>query len=416
MGLIKLFGSGSKVHIVKKLENTEKYYAPGILIFVENGVGDLSEAHVRENENECYYLQLKGKPLFQLQGDEYFCPTCEKIVRTAYQLEQTEDFQLDKINTEEIGLEEIVSEITPLLKLLESGFYCLWDTKLYPTDGNGNLFWDYPNNNNVLPGSCVFYFGDGKWGTCVPHFMIATQPKKLLNMERVNYYRAKSKCKAIAYYMDGNITALIDGHHKAMAAAIDHRPCNSIVISKCLCGSRKDSKGEMQKYISANDIYIFNDELPDQFREEKFQVPNRTKEHKSTGSFEININDCFPCHIDTKSLADFYPSVKEAVSADIFGPITDEFINDYLNGEKIIGETDYCIFLDALAATKDERLFKVIDYTLYHNDMADYILPSLEHLLEFPHTEELENYLISYMIEIEGEHREIGTYIAQNLW
>ena len=120
MGFNKLFGSASKVHIVKKLENTEKYFAPGILIFVENGEGDLYETIVYENDKACYNLQLNGKTLFQLQGDEYFCPTCEKIVRTAYQLEQTEDFRLDKINTEEVGLDEIVSEITPLLKLLKA--------------------------------------------------------------------------------------------------------------------------------------------------------------------------------------------------------------------------------------------------------------------------------------------------------
>lgn len=416
MGFNKLFGSGSKVHIVKKLENTEKYFAPGILIFVENGAGDLYEAHVRENGNECYNLQLKGTPLFQLQGDEYFCPTCEKIVRTAYQLEQTEDFRLDKINTEEIGLEEIVSEITPLLKLLKSGFYCLWDTKLYPTDGNGNLFWDYPNNNNVLPGSCVFYFGDGEWGTRVPHFMIATQPKKLLNMDRVNYYRTKSKCKAIAYYMDGNITALLDGHHKAMAAAMDHRPCDSVVITKCFCGCRNNSKGQMQRYISTNDIYFSIDELPAKFNKDNYLINNYEKVIESDFEFNVFSKDSFPCDIDSKLLASYYPFVKEVVSADVIGPITDEYIDDYLNDKINLSAVDYSLLLDALTLNNKDRLFETINHTLYHTDMMDFIMPSLEKLFQMPKTEELEEYLISYMVEVEEEHPDAGRYIAQNLW
>lgn len=416
MGLKKLLKSGSKVHIVKKLENPEKYFAPGILIFVENGAGELYEAHARENGNECYNLQLKGKPLFQLQGDEYFCPTCEKIVRTAYQLEQTEEFRFNKINSEEMGLEEFVSEITPVLKLLKSGFYCLWDTKLYPTDGNGNLFWDYPNNNNVLPGSCLFYFGGGEWGTYVPHFMIATQPKKLLNMERVNYYRTKPKCKAIAYYMDGNITALLDGHHKAMAAAMDHRPCDAVVISKCFCGYRQDSNGKRQKLISTMDIYFDTDELPAKFTKDNDLTNNCKKEVES--DFELNTlsQDSFPCDIDSKLLASYYPVVKEVVSADVIGTITDEYIDDYINGKADISAEDYCRFLDALSINNKDRLFEIIDHTLYDTDAMEFIMPSLEKLVQMPKTEELKEYLISYMVEVEDQHPEAGRYIALNLW
>lgn len=416
MGFNKLFGTASKVHIVKKLENTEKYFAPGILIFVENGEGDLYETIVYENDKACYNLQLNGKTLFQLQGDEYFCPTCEKIVRTAYQLEQTEDLRLDKINTEEVGLDEIVSEITPLLKLLKSGFYCLWDTKLYPTDGNGNLFWDYPNNNNVLPGSCVFYFGDGEWGTCVPHFMIATQPKKLLNMERVNYYRTKPKCKAIAYYMDGNITALLDGHHKAMAAAMDHRPCDSVVISKCFCGCRNNSKGEMQRYISTNDIYFSVDELPAIYNKDNYLINDYEKVTESDFEFNVLLKDSFPCDIESRLLASYFPVVKEVVSADVFGPITDEYINDYINNKISLSAVDYCLLLDALTVNNKDRLFEIIDHTLYDTYMMDFIMPSLEKLFQMPKTEELEKYLISYMVEVEEEHPDAGKYIAQNLW
>ena len=108
------------IHVVKHFSKSEEYYAPGMLIYVENGRGDLFANLVRENDNMCYNLQFKDKSLFQLQGDEYFCPTCEKIVRTAYKLEQTDEFCMDKINQEGTSFEEAVKEITPILGLLES--------------------------------------------------------------------------------------------------------------------------------------------------------------------------------------------------------------------------------------------------------------------------------------------------------
>lgn len=48
-----------------------------------------------------YTLMFQGKPLFQFQGEEYYCPTL--------------------------------------------------DTELYPTDGNGHLFWNVPNSDERLP-------------------------------------------------------------------------------------------------------------------------------------------------------------------------------------------------------------------------------------------------------------------------
>lgn len=61
-------------------------------------------------------------------------------------------------------------------------------------------------------------------------------------MKRINYYRTKPDCRAIAYYMDGNITALIDGHHKAIAAAMEHKQCCALVISKCFYGYQKTAE------------------------------------------------------------------------------------------------------------------------------------------------------------------------------
>lgn len=106
-----------EIEEIYRFDRSEKYFAPGILVRVENGKGDLYETFYKDS----YCLMFRDKTLFELQGDEYFCPTCEKLVRTAYNLEQTDEFHMDRINRADSSLDEILEEIRPLLGLLKSG-------------------------------------------------------------------------------------------------------------------------------------------------------------------------------------------------------------------------------------------------------------------------------------------------------
>ncbi len=172
----------------------------------------------------------------------------------------------------------------------------------------------------------------------------------------------------------------------------------------------------MQRYISTNDIYFSVDELPAIYNKDNYLINDYEKVTESDIEFNVFSKDSFPCDIDSKLLASYYPFVKEVVSADVIGPITDEYIDDYLNNKINLSAEDYCLLLDALTLNNKDRLFKTIDHTLYHTDMMDFIMPSLEKLFQMPKTEELEEYLISYMVEVEEEHPDAGKYIAQNLW
>ena len=206
--------------ITKWDKRDEDFYAPGALIRVTGGKDLLVENFSEEPGEKTYVtLMFDGKPLLQLQGYEYFCPTCEKIVRSGYQLGKGE-FHVEKLNEGEVSFADAFNEIVPILGLLRDNYYVILDTELYPTDGNGHLFWNVPDSNQPMPGSCLYYRGDGEWGLLRPYFTIATQSIKNLNTSRVDYYREHAGCRVLAYYMDGYMTALIDGHHKAMAAAL----------------------------------------------------------------------------------------------------------------------------------------------------------------------------------------------------
>lgn len=120
-------------------ETDEDFFAPGALIEVVNGKGLLYERFMELVDDKSYCTLMFGeKPLFQLQGDEYFCPTCEKIMKSGYNLEQSQEFYNQVINAtkEAVSFEEALESMKPLLGLLASNYYLVLDTSLYPTDRN----------------------------------------------------------------------------------------------------------------------------------------------------------------------------------------------------------------------------------------------------------------------------------------
>lgn len=408
-----------KIEIKQQWKKSGDYFADGALIYVHNGKGLLyTIASVESMEKTYLTLMFQDKPLFYLQGDEYFCPTCEKIVRSGYQLEQTDAFHIEAINKENTSFEEALCEMEPLFGLLKDGYYCVWDTMLCPTDGNGNLFWDYPNDDKVKRGSCVYYRGNSEWATCRPHYTIATQPCFKMSKERVEYYRKKPECRAVAFYMDGNLTALIDGHHKAMAAALEHREVRALVISPCFYGYQVTASGEKKTYMRANDVTIFSDACemkstshvsevlgPEQINSVLSKM-SKEREHFDFGDFGIN----------TRELAGFYPTVHEYASIDACGEITETLIDDFMHGKHVF-DTDICTFIEALAGLKHERLFEVLDYILYQRkyEQNRIMLCALEQIVKLPRTEKIEEYLIAYLTEKEGDFPGVGQFILDNL-
>lgn len=407
-----------QIEIKYRWEASEEYFAPGVLIYVKNGRGELYTVYTDETKEKVYYdLILKDQLLFQLQGSEYFCPTCEKIVRTAYQLEQTNEFHMKKINREDASFKDIIDELQPLLGLLDSGYYCLWDTEIYPTDGNGNLFWDIPNDDVVKKGSCVYYRGDGEWGTCWPHFTVATQPRRNLSEERLEYYREHVDCRAVAFYIDGNLTALIDGHHKALAAAMEHRMVKTVVISPCYQVCMRMEDGSQKTVLRANDVDFVCKEM--KLPEEEMMGMKRLErtEYPTHLGYIQTKKDKFQFDIDTKMLAGYYPSVEECAAMDDFGIITDELINQFLSRKKVYDEQEMCTFLEALGGQRHQRLFEIVDYTLHQLEyqQTEIMLMAIKQLKKIPRTEQLESYLIEYMTEIEDEYTVVGKYILEYL-
>ena len=122
-----------------------------------NGAGKLKEVYKEVEDLKNSYLaqiRLNDIPLIQINTD-YYISTIECLLATGYGIENANCKEIleiqEKINSDFISLEDSIETITPLLKLLNNGFYMVADVECYPTDGNGNFFWNVPNDLVLNP-------------------------------------------------------------------------------------------------------------------------------------------------------------------------------------------------------------------------------------------------------------------------
>lgn len=212
-----------------KPDTSNSHWCRQALAFqVTNGMDKLKWTAGKEDGDYCYNsrLELNGKPL--VQGYFPICPTCFGMLATGYGIENIDCYELNEIretlNRDYRGIESAFSALKPFLGLLEDGYYLLADVELTPTDG-AHFFYNVPNELTSYRATCDEYYNSVVFTTTAgfPAFMYPTQGAASISEDRVKEYREALKqdaeIRGLAYYEKGFICALLDGHHKAIAAA-----------------------------------------------------------------------------------------------------------------------------------------------------------------------------------------------------
>ena len=188
-------------------------------------------------------LTLRGAPL--LSWLAAVCETSESWLCTGWGLDTAECPELDALREILNGgfaqLEDAVPSLSPLLELLPEGVYVLAESDAYPADGDRQFFWNVPDHLKVCSATALVRLTDDDYDynyECVPPvFLYPSQRRSRLDMERVEYYRTRfqqdgSLPHGIALYVGaGGMSVLLDGHHKATAAALLGRtlPCLTVL-------------------------------------------------------------------------------------------------------------------------------------------------------------------------------------------
>lgn len=185
-------------------------------------------------------LTLNGVPIVRMQ--DAVCPTCSGLLAAGYGLSTADAAELsavsDAVNADFVSIEQSLSVLKPLLGLLPDGVYLLRDTQVYPTDGEGRFFWDVPPEMTDYRAYSSGIYSHESLDTVTTGgaFLYPTQSPARYDAARVQYYterlaQGESAPRAVAYNKLGGMSALLDGHHKACAAARLHRKLPCLVIS-----------------------------------------------------------------------------------------------------------------------------------------------------------------------------------------
>lgn len=165
------------------------------------------------------------------------CGTCGDSLRRGYggkiTPEECQDTR-NRLNSGYQSLGQSIKDISPLLGLLADGDYVVADYDLLPCI-NGEHFWNGSYNSMDLLHSCYYFGKSGRTVYDSPLCLYPTQRAACLDRDRAAYYRERLPeqnhyPRAVAYYIAGGIALLLDGHHKAAAAASEGEFVRTLVI------------------------------------------------------------------------------------------------------------------------------------------------------------------------------------------
>lgn len=186
-------------------------------------------------------LTLRGTPLLSCLAAP--CETSESRLCTGWGLDTADCPELsalrEVLNGNITRLEDSVSALSPLLELLPKGLYVLAESDAYPTDGGGQFFWDVSDCLKPYPATAAAYLHDDDYEFFLEHlpplFLYPSQQRSRLDMDRVKYYKERFQESGafphgFALHVMEGMSVLMDGHHKAAAAALLGRPLPCLTV------------------------------------------------------------------------------------------------------------------------------------------------------------------------------------------
>lgn len=412
--LSKLFRK-NKLDIIpiKKLEKDKNCWGgEGIVFYLKNGKGILRQKYGSNNTQGLSCLVYDNIPLNKFHGDEYFCPTCEKLISAGYGLDKPNDKTILKmretLNQPFVSLEQSLKSLEPLLGLLSTGYYALADLELLPTDGNGNFFWTIGNKPILNKALCQIY-DNGNWSEDGPKYILPTQPPRLFNKSIAEFYRSNNNYRAIAYYLDGYLCALLDGHHKAVAAAMEKRPLKTLVILPtsgiCVPNNKLGIKSGL---IIAGET-VYEDELLSSLKKvSDYFADNRMS--KSDMENYLRLNDesfgTYNWSEDILSIGNYFPDIFTVACMEWAGDLSDSRLDKILKYEEIYDTQILYYIAKSLFALKNPR-FKQMAFFIAKNEAYVSIWCEVYSLIAKIRDEEVENFFLDFLINDEKQRPDI---------
>ncbi len=210
----------------------------GILFKVDGGLGRLVVKYGTDQKGELYrFMMLGEQPMMYSYGDNGYCPTCAHMLGVGLGQQQADANLIETVeHAQQTDQSTMASfeQITPMLAMLEDGYYILTRIEMIPTDGEGNFFWNVSDSKRMYPATANQIFYREHVGNSTPKFLVPSQPMQHLDRERVDHYgneiKQGKRMTGLAYYYEGFISTLLDGHHRATAAYMENQTVDCLTL------------------------------------------------------------------------------------------------------------------------------------------------------------------------------------------
>lgn len=368
---MRLFNFSQTVEYEESIsEKYSRWNHDSILFRVNKGNGKLSTKYGRDLSGETHgFLLLDNKPLINSYGDELYCPTCAKVLSIGLGRENVDQALIDtvKYSQETIELEDTFENMKPLLSILENGYYLLTRMELMPTDGEGNFYWNLSRSKKTyMASSDIYYKYHVSSGT--PKFILPSQSMDCFNKERVDYYidqiRSGKNMTGLAYYYDGFMCTLLDGHHRAAAAYIENKTIECVTIIK-VNGYGFDTNGRLDKIYAGGEAYELSmlkkpqrvcKYLMKLFKSRSSQLSVKEVERLLVSSrSEMKVE----CPIDIEAGKKNYPDYLSIAFANLAGNVSKEHIDEVMIKRDEDAEFELEMILKKLILDEPIRAFEL---------------------------------------------------------
>ena len=396
-----------KLEIIKEIDTKEKRWCDSaVLIEISGGRGALTTINEKIDYNNLYanrILLLNNKPI--IQNETAYCGTCAGLLARGCGIEKTDTPELaeirNRINAPFVDLYTSIKNIKPVLGLLDDGYYLIADAILYPTDGNDRFFMNVPDNETIYDATSGYYFSDDCFsGTDgFPAYIYPTQSNACFDIERAKYYLdtvdKENTPRAIAYYYDGFMCALLDGHHKAYAAALKGVMLKTLLIVPVTgYSTSKVSKKFIPENIMFSDIVVpMNDRLKYKpfkpFIKKKLLFEN----YKNSPVTEDDLSiECYPS-ID--EIAVFLADGLDKIQ------FTDELIYEWVSSDNMKHKSHLKYALMYFAKTDIQKAIMIAKMILESDNFAHYLKETAMRFIVRHKSDESEQIAIDYIIDHE---------------
>lgn len=412
-----------KIDVIKTLDTAKyRWCSSAVLTEVKGGRGALEEVFEKPDLQDSLYkgcqLTLNGKPL--IQGEYPYCGTCSGIIARGCGIENADSPELavirDKINAPFTGMESAVENIKPILSLLHDGYYIVADAVLYPTDGDGHFFANTLDKKHSTDTTVSYYFSESIYGgsfDAFPAFIYPTQSNSCFDIDRANHYldviADENAPRAIAYNHRGFLCALLDGHHKAYAAAEKGVMLRTLLIIPMTgyqySGSVRGQKvGAYFSEIAVSFDGRFKERPTDFIIKDKITF----KEYTNTPLPENGLK--LGCYPDVEELGNYFGEELDETE------MTEELVKKWLGSER---EEDKCHLISALAylSKTDHEIAMMMTENILRLGSENGELTKLAMQFLVTHkSDKAEKLVIDYLIDHTPDPHDPAYMIADGYW